>query len=253
MSLQTAAHEVAPVAMSIPRANRLLASLPEEDFQRLSPYLRHVSLRSRQSLLRQGEPVLEIVFPVAGACSLFKTTEDGHTIEILGVGSEGAIGATVALGQAESTADVVVLVPDGAALALPVEVFKGELQRRSALFTQMAEYCHVITMQLMQVGACNARHSAEERCSRWLLATMDRIQAESLPITQEMLAMALGLRRPTVTLIMNDLHRAGVVTYGRGTMTLVDRTGLLARACACYPALSPSVTEGPSCADIVGV
>ena len=243
MSVQTAiARELPAGTVSIPRANRLLASLPEEDYRRVSPYLRPVSLRSRQSLLRQGQPVQEIIFPVAGVCSLVKTTEDGHSIEILGIGSEGAIGATVALGQRESAADVTVLVSDEAALSLPLEVFKGELQRGDALFMQMTHYCRVFTLQLMQVGACNARHSAEQRCCRWLLATEDRIQGGSIPVTQEMLAMALGIRRPTVTLIMADLLRAGLVKYGRGTVTIVDRTALLARSCECYPVLSPGLS-----------
>jgi len=240
MSVQTAsARELPAGTVSIPRANRLLASLPEEDYQRVSPYLRRVSLRRRQSLLRQGQPFQEIIFPVAGVCSLVKTTEDGHSIEILGIGSEGAIGATVVLGQRESAADVTVLVSDEAALSLPLEVFKGELQRRAGLFTQMTHYCGVFMVQLMQVGACNARHSAEERCCRWLLATHDRIQGGSIPVTQEMLAAALGIRRPTVTLIMAELQRAGLVKYGRGTMTIHDRPALIARSCECCSVLSP--------------
>ena len=241
MSVQTAiARELPAATVSIPRANRLLASLPNEDYLRVSPHLRRVSLRSRQSLLRQGQPVQDIIFPVAGVCSLVKTIEDGHSIEILGIGSEGAIGATVALGQRESAADVTVLVSDDKALSLPVEVFKGELQRGDELLTQMTHYCGVFTLQLMQVCACTARHSAEERCCRWLLATQDRIQGGSIPVTQEMLAMALGIRRPTVSLMMAELRRAGLVTYGRGTMTILDRTGLLARSCECYRVLSPS-------------
>jgi CRP-like cAMP-binding protein len=240
MSVQTAiVRELSARTVSIPRTNRLLASLPEEDYRRVSPYLRQVSLRKRQSLLRQGQPIQDIIFPVAGVCSLVKTTEDGHSIEILGIGSEGAIGATVALGQRESAADVTVLVSDDAALSLPLEVFKGELQRRDGLFTQMTHYCRVVTLQLMQVGACNARHSAEERCCRWLLTTEDRTQGGSIPVTQEMLAIVLGIRRPTVTLIMANLMRAGLVKHGRGTTTILDRTALLARSCECYPILSP--------------
>jgi len=245
MSVQTAiARDLPTSTVSSPQANRLLASLPEKDYRRLSPYLRRTPLRSRQSLLRQGQPVHEIIFPVAGVCSLVRTTEDGHTIEIVGIGSEGAIGATVALGQRESPADVVVLVSDGAALSLPSETFKGELERREGLFAQMTQYVSAFTLQLMQVSTCNARHSADERCCRWLLATQDRLQAGSIPVTQEMLAMTLGIRRPTVTLIMADLLRAGLVRYGRGAVTIIDRAGLVARACGCYPVLSPSVREG---------
>jgi CRP-like cAMP-binding protein len=240
MSVQTAiAQEVPAGILSNPPANRLLASLPQDDYGRMAPYLRRVSLRSRQSLLRQGQPVQEIIFPVNGVCSLVKTTEDGHTVEIIGIGSEGAIGATVVLGLRESAADVMTLVSDDAALSLPLDVLKGELQQRDGLFTQMTQYCGAFSLQLMQVSACNARHSAEQRCCRWLLTTQDRLQGKPIPITQEMLAMTLGIRRPTVTLIMANLLRAGLVDCGRGTIAILDRTTLRARSCECYPILSP--------------
>ena len=234
-----AARELPRAANSIPQANGILASLPEDDYRRISPHLRKVSLQKRQSLLRQGQPVQEIVFPVHGVCSLVKTTEDGHSIEIIGIGAEGAVGASVAWGQPETATDVVVQFPDDAALSLPVEVFKSELQRRGALAALMARYCRVFTMQLMQASACNALHSAEQRCCRWLLTTQDRIQADTFLITQNMLAAALGVRRPTVTLIMAELHRAGLIEYGRGRVKVLDRTALLARACECSPSLSP--------------
>ena len=233
-----------PAARPISQTNRLLASLPGEDHRRISPYLRPVSLQRNQSLLRQGQPVQEIVFPVRGVCSLVKTTDDGHSIEIIGIGSDGAVGAGVAWGQPETAADVVVQIADDAALSLPVEVFKGELQRRgSALAGLMARYCRVFTMQLMQASACNALHSAEQRCCRWLLTTQDRIQSETFSITQIMLATALGLRRPTVTLIMADLHLSRIVEYSRARIRVLDRTALLARACECRPSLSPHYDE----------
>lgn len=169
-----------------------------------------------------------------------KTTEDGHTIEIVGIGAEGAVGATVAMGYAESPGDVVVQVPDDAAIALPVDVFEAELQRRGALFTLTAEYCRTFTRELMQTVACNALHSAEARCCRWLLMNGDRMQKGTVAMTQEMLAMTLGVRRPTVTHIMTDLHRAGIVEHVRGAVTILDRNSLEARACECYRALRPN-------------
>ena len=222
-----------------PQTNSLLACLPAEDYHRISPHLRKVSLRRKQSLLRQGQPVQEIIFPVRGVCSLVKTTENGHSIEIIGIGSDGAVGASVAWGQRETATDVVVQIADHAALSLPVEVFKGELQRGGAFAALMAHYCRVFTKQLMQASACNALHSAEQRCCRWLLTTEDRIQADTFSLTQHMVAAALGVRRPTVTLIMADLHRFGLIEYARGTVKVLDRTGLLARACECYPSASP--------------
>jgi CRP-like cAMP-binding protein len=237
-----AAFDAAPqlIDAAATRVNRLLGLLPQDDQRRLAPYLRTVSLRSKQVLLRQGQPVHEIIFPTGGVCSLIKTTEDGHSIEVLGIGADGAIGASVAWGQADSAADVVVQVPNDAAVVLPLEVFKAELQQRDALFAVITDYCQTFTTQLMQITACNALHSAEERCCRWLLTTDDRIQAGTFPITQEMLAMALGVRRPTVTHIMAELHRSGIVEYARGAMRVVDRTSLESRACECYRTLSPN-------------
>lgn len=236
-AVTTAPQLIDPAAQ---RFNRLLALLPQDDQRRLAPHLRTVSLRSKHVLLRQGQPVHEIIFPTGGVCSLMKTTEDGHSIEVMGIGAEGAIGASVAWGQAESSTDVVVQVPNDAALVLPLEVFRAELEQRGALFASIANYCQTFTMQLMQITACNALHSAEERCCRWLLTTDDRIQAGGFGITQEMLAMTLGVRRPTVTHIMADLHRSGIVQYSRGAVQIVDRKSLEARACECYRTLSPN-------------
>ena len=227
-------------AVTIPRVNQLLGSLPEEEYRRLLPHLRHVALTTRQTFQRCGQPIQEIVFPLAGVCSMVKTTDDGHSIELLGIGRDGAVGASVAWGQAESPADIVVQIADTGALSLPLDVFKSEMQRGSALADVISDYCRAAALQLMQASACNALHSVEQRCSRWLLTTQDRVQTNSLPITQELLAMALGVRRPTVTLVMAVLQRDGLVTYGRGRMTIANRDALVGRACECYAVLSPS-------------
>jgi len=238
-----AVRESSHVAYPFPLTNRLIASLPDEDYRRLSPYLRHVGLHARQTLQKHGQPIQEIVFPVGGVCSVVKTTEDGHAIELFGIGREGAVGAGVAWGLSESPADIVVQISDNGALALPLDVCKGELMRRSVLASLLSDYCRISTVQLMQASACNALHSAEQRACRWLLTTADRMQAPSFPITQELLATALGVRRPTVTLIMADLYRNGLVTYARGRMTIVDRPALLKRACECYASMSLGVTD----------
>lgn len=223
--------------------NRLLESLSAEDMRRISPDLRQVSLRSRQTVLQHGQPVREIVFPLRGICSVLKTTGDGHTIEVLGIGSEGAIGASVALGQAESPGDVIVPIPDEGALALSVVAFRAEVALRGALFSAVMRYCESVTRQLMQTTACNARHSADARCRRWLLTTHDRLDGGSLPVTHEMLAMLLGVRRPTVTLIMAGLQREGLVACSRGTIAVLDADALAQRACECYRALSPRFSK----------
>ena len=235
-----AAREMPARALAIARGNYLLSSLPEDEYRRIAPYLRHTPLHAKHTIQRQGQPIQHVVFPLAGICSAVKTTDDGHAIELLGIGREGAVGASVAWGQGDAPTDVVVQIADDGALSLAVDVFKAEAQRGGALAEVMSDYCRMWTRQLMQAAACNALHSAEKRCCRWLLTTHDRMRAPSFPITQELLAMALGVRRPTVTLVMAELHRDGVITYSRGRMTIVDRAALLERSCECYAALSQS-------------
>jgi CRP-like cAMP-binding protein len=201
--------------------------------------LRRVPLRRRQVLVRQGQRVQDIIFPVHGLCSVTKTTEDGHSIEILSIGAEGIVNASVAWGLPDSLGDVVVQVPDDAALSMSVEVFNQELRQRGALSELVEGYGRLFTQELMQAGACNALHTAEQRVCRWLLTTAERIHTDALPVTHEMLAMALGVRRPTVTLIMADLERAGLVRYGRGHVRLIDRSALVERGCPCCSTINP--------------
>ncbi len=215
-------------------ANRVLAGLTEEEHRRLSPHLRSISLRSKQVLLRQGEPIQHVVFLNGGVCSLIKAMENGSSIEIVGLGAEGIIGMNVALGQAESAGDVIVHVATDTAQSLPIDAFKAELERCGTLADTVSRYQAAFTIQLMQTAACNAMHSAEERCCRWLLMTHDRIRSDEFPMTHEMLATALGVRRPTVTLIMAGLYRTGIIRHVRGRVTIVDRPALEAKSCECY-------------------
>lgn len=220
--------------------NRLLGGLSRDELDRLSPHLRKMPLRSKQALFRQGQTVQEIIFPAVGVCSLVKTMESGHSIEVMGVGAEGVIGACVMLGQAESATDVIVQVPDEAALSLPLDVFKSELEERGALCASVTAYCSTFARQLMHASACNALHLAEQRCCRWLLTTDDRVRGGGFLFTHDMLATTLGVRRPTVTFILAELQRAGIVEYSRGSLLKVlDRLALEAKACECYRALSP--------------
>ena len=226
----------------MPQVNRLLGGLSQDEFDRLSPHLRKTPLRSKQALLRQGQPFQEIIFPGGGVCSLVKTMENGHSIEVMGVGAEGAIGAWVMLGQAESATDVIVQVPDETALSLPLDIFMSQLEERGTLSASLTAYCSTFARQLMHASACNALHLAEQRCCRWLLTTNDRVHGGGFPFTHEMLAATLGVRRPTVTFILAELQRAGVVEYGRGALLKVlDRPALEAKACECYRALSPGL------------
>ncbi len=219
--------------------NHVLAMLPADDYQRLAPHLRTVFLQSRQVLAREGEPLQQLLFPFTALCSLTKAMGNGSSIEVATVGAEGVIGAGLTIGQTGSPADVVVQV-EGSAQTLALEVIRADIESRGALYECVHRYYWAFVSQLMQTVACNAVHRAEQRCSRWLLTTSDRLQCNEFPITQSILAIALGVRRPTVTMAMAELSRTGATHHARGVVTILDRSRLEAMSCECYQPVSTS-------------
>jgi CRP-like cAMP-binding protein len=217
-----------------PSANRLLAALPEEDYQRVVPHLTTVSTRFGQVLHKQGEPILDVYFPGGGACSLTKVMQDGETAEIATVGNEGILGSCVFFGDDQSPTETLVQVPDGDCRKMPRDAFMAEMERVGAFHNLVIRYAQALMTQVMQTTACNGLHTAEQRCCRWLLTTHDRVGSDELKLTHEFLSSMLGVRRPTVTLIAQTLQNTGLITYGRGHITIVNRQGLEAAACECY-------------------
>lgn len=230
----SAVHPIGLPAIPVARSmNKLLASLPLEDYQRIQPHLKSVALRPRQILYKQDAPIDGVYFPIAGACALVKSTEDGHTTQIAGVGAEGAIGASVFFGLTHAPCDAIVQMT-GSADVLPTQVFMREMDLHGSLYNCVIRYSQTLMMELMQWTACNGLHSAAERCARWLLAAHDRAGRDEFAFTHEFAATMLGLRRPTVTIVSGSLQAAGLIKYRRGFVTIVDRAGLEAAACECY-------------------
>ena len=222
-------------------ANQLLASLPPDDLQRLRPHLRSVRLKPKQILHKQGDRIREVYFPTGGACSIIELMQDGQAAEIATVGDEGLLGGSVYFGQDESFTQSVVQVPGQWADVLTTEVFNAEMARKGALFFRIVKYHQALMTQVMQTTVCNGLHSAEQRCCRWLLMTHDRIKRDEFPLTHETLAMMLGVRRPTITLIAASLQRAGLIHYRRGCMKILNRPGLELASCECYQTINDRV------------
>jgi CRP-like cAMP-binding protein len=158
---------------------------------------------------------------------------NGRTVEVATVGNEGFIGVNALFGGNRSLAGAVVKV-DGSAQAMSVSAFQREMNRRGPFSRLINSYAEVFVTLLMRSVACNALHSVEERCARWLLTTRDRVGRNEFPITQEFLAVMLGVRRPTVTLAVGALQRSGLTDYGHKRMVILDRAGLEAASCECY-------------------
>jgi CRP-like cAMP-binding protein len=214
--------------------NALLASLPFDDQQRLAATLTTRPLKARETLQKNGDRIKEIYFLGRSVCSITQNMEDGGLVEVATVGQEGLVGIGAILGNSIATGDAFIQVESEPAQAMPIDVFHDEIERGGAFSEVISRYAQAFLAMIMQSVACNALHSAEERCCRWLLMTHDRIGVDEFPLTHEFLAMMLGVRRPTVTLVMADLNRAGILSHARGRMRIIDRRGLENAACECH-------------------
>ena len=215
-------------------SNKLLETLPDEDSRRVFSHLATVPLKFKQILYKQDETIRHVFFPGGGACSLTKVMQDGQIAEIATIGNEGVIGANVFFGDDRSFGETIVQVADGDGFRMPVDEFLAEMNRRGSFYDRVIRYSQALTSQVMQTTVCNGLHSAEQRCCRWLLMTRDRVHSNDLRLTHEFLSIMLGVRRPTVTLIMGDLQKAGLIEHRRGTIQIVDRNALEAASCECY-------------------
>jgi len=213
--------------------NRLLAALRPETRERLAAHFELVNFRPRDVLAPADEPVTHVLFLESGICSLVASTREGQAVECAAVGIEGFVG-TAAIVPNESLPVDAIAQTSGSALRLPVDAFRRELATDEAFRDMSRRYVHALLVQALQSAACNRLHSLEERCARWLLTAHDRVGNEALAVTQEALAAALGVRRPSLTLVASVLQRAGLISYRRGEMRILDRRGLETTACECY-------------------
>lgn len=224
-------------------SNLLLAALPEEDRARLSPLLKPVPLQTRTIFLREGQPIETVCFPQGGLCSLMLTMADGRMAEVGVVGVEGLVGCLAGFGQDVASHDAMVQIPGDGALLMSTRDFREEMSRAGALHGLVSRYMVAASAMTAASVACNALHTAEERCARWLLHAHDRLQSCRFALSHEFIAMMLGVRRPTATLVAGILQRAGLIRYRRGHMEIVDRPGLQEASCECYRAVQAHFHE----------
>ena len=217
----------------VPGENRLLADLPRDEYDRLRPHLEKVSLPLRDILYEANGPIPHVFFPLHGVVSLVIVMDGGFSLEVGIIGNEGMVGTPVFLGSGSSPTRAISQVP-GEALRMETKVFQEEMKRGGPLYGLVQRYTQAMINQISQSTVCNHRHSVEKRMCRWLLMSHDRVGADEFPLTQEFLAQMLGVRRPTVTAVAGTLQKAGLISYHRGRMTVLDRKGLEAASCECY-------------------
>ena len=216
--------------------NRLLAALPTDDFERLRPHLNTVPIRVRQVLYKLGEPLRQVYFPNGGVASITTMLRDGTIVEAATVGDEGMLGIEAFLSKdAVSPGEVLMQVPDTNAEMISVEEFRRAVAEHGALYELLGRYVQVVIAQMMQSTACNALHQVQQRCARWLLTTHDRMHEQDFTLSHEFLAVMLGVQRPTVSVVAATLQQAGLIRYQHGHVSVLNRGGLEAAACECYP------------------
>jgi CRP-like cAMP-binding protein len=223
---------------SLPAGNRLLDSLDDDDRRRLTHEVEAVRFKLMENLYVAGEGIDHVYFPLQSAVSILTRAHGTSGVEVATVGNEGVVGLSLAWGAAQlNPAEVLRVQVPGPALRMPAAAFTAELARDAGLAGVVRRYTQAFVTQLMQQVACNGLHSIEERCARWMLLTHDRIGADEFPLTHELLAQMLGVRRASVTVVAGTLQNAGFIHYRRGRVTVTDRAGLEGVACECYGVL----------------
>jgi CRP-like cAMP-binding protein len=214
-------------------ANRLLTLLSARDYLRLRPHLERAPLTYRQSLYEANKPIESVYFIETGVGSLVNTMSNGQAAEVGTIGNEGLVGLPIVLGDAQAPTSVYIQVP-GSGLSMSAARLKAELAASATMRAVMLRYTHALFNQVAQSAACNHFHTIEQRCCRWLLMTHDRMESEEFLLTQEFLAMMLGVQRTGVTRAASALQRAGLIEYTRGVVTILDRRRLKKLSCECY-------------------
>jgi len=214
--------------------NRLLASLPDREYARIHPALDVIPVKVKQFLQRPGDKPRHMHFPEEGFCSALTVLENGTMVEVATIGREGVAGMLTRNGRSSGSSATMVQGPMRTCARMPADVFRREMDRRETFYRVVSEYQERLTRIIMQCTACNAVHSVEQRLARWLLTAHDHMRADRFALTQEFVAMMLGVARPTVATIAARLQRAGLIDYQRGQLSIVDRDAMEAAACECY-------------------
>ncbi len=213
--------------------NQVLSAISKADMAALMPAMVEATWGPGQLLYEVGGPVTEAHFPSSAGLSVVGVMDDGTAVECATVGFEGAVGLLPALSGGVSSSRTFVQLA-GAGISIPAAALRRRAAESPALVDLLLRFAQAVIAQEEQSVACNALHDNEPRLARWILQNQDRLNARILPLTQEYLAIMLGVQRTTVSAAASRLRAEGLIRYRRGNLEILDRAGLERRACECY-------------------
>ena len=216
-----------------PYKNHLLAALPAAEFLRIEAHLELVSMPLGKVLYESGGHLNHVYFPTTAIVSLLYVLEDGASAEIAVVGNEGILGISLFMGG-ETTPNRAVVQSDGHGYRLKSELLLQEFNRAGPVLRLLLRYTQALITQMSQTAVCNRHHSIDQQLCRWLLLSLDRLESDTLTMTQDLIANMLGVRREGVTEAAGRLQRANLIRYSRGRIDVLDRPGLEKKVCECY-------------------
>jgi CRP-like cAMP-binding protein len=222
--------------------NRILLGLPRHEREKVLPKLELVRLRSRQMLHDVGDTLQSAYFCNTGLISILSVFSDGKSVEVGLIGREGFLGLPLVAGFRSASTRAMAQI-EGTAFRIGADSLQTILAQCPQLERSLQQFSQVMAMQATQIAACNRLHEVEERLGRWLLMSADRVGTDDLPLTQELLAQMLGTRRSSVTLAAGILQKAGLISYTRGNVTIVDRPKLEEAACECYALMQRQIAQ----------
>jgi hypothetical protein len=214
-------------------ANKLLRLLTLEAYRRLSPHLKPATLRARDILYKPNQHIHTIYFPDNAVICQMTVMSNGDTLETGTVGLEGASWISASIGAPSMPCETIVAI-GGDAHSLDIGDLDREMRENEPFRDVLTQYSHALLIHSMRMTGCTGLHSLEQRCARWILTTLDRVSADRFSITHEFLAMLLGASRPSVSIVIEDFQRRGMLRGERGRVLMGERDRLLEVACDCY-------------------
>src|ERR1022692_3243254 len=222
--------------------NEILLGLPPAESELVLRQLEFVRLRVHHTLHETGDTLKSAFFCNSGMISILSVFPDGKSVEVGLVGKEGFIGLPLVAGFRTASTRAIAQI-EASAFRVDAETLVELLRECPKLERQLQQFSQVMAMQVTQLAACNRLHEVNERLARWLLMCADRVDSNSVPLTQEFLGQMLGTRRSSVSVAAGMLERAGLITHRRGDAPIVDRPKLEEAACECYELMQVQMRE----------